>query len=75
MKQSRRASAIESTGNIAIGFTLQYLALYLSMLAINVPLSHPQNLTIGVIMTVVSFARSYFLRRLFETLRTKGFLP
>lgn len=75
VKQTRRASAVESIMNIIIGFTIQFFALLFIAMVLHVPLTMMQNFKIGVFMTVVSFARSYLLRRLFETLRVKGIMP
>ena len=75
MKQSRRASAAESILNIIIGFGIQWTALLVIAHVLEVPLSLMENTQIGLFMTVVSFIRSYGLRRLFEYLRVKGILP
>lgn len=75
VKQTRRASAVESIMNIIIGFTIQFFALLFIAAVLHVPLTMMQNFKIGVFMTIVSFARSYLLRRLFETLRVKGIMP
>lgn len=75
MKQSRRASALESVLNIAIGFVVQYLGLLLVLTALGVLITPVQNIGVGVFMTGLSFVRSYALRRLFEHLRIRGILP
>ena len=67
MMQSRKESLIESLMNIGIG----YLVALLSQLAIfplfeiNVPLS--TNLWIGAWFTAISLARSYAIRRWFNS--------
>lgn len=73
-KQTRRASAAESILNILIGFGIQYTALFIAMNAIGFAITPEQNFIVGVFMTIVSFARSYALRRLFEYLRVTGLL-
>ena len=69
MMQTRRQSMIETAASVAIG----YLAALASQLAIfplfGVYLPMGDNLVIGLLFTVVSLVRSYFLRRLFNRLR------
>lgn len=70
MKQSRVMSLIESVVNILVGFALSCIAqaVFLPLL-LGVPISLTQNLTFAAIMTVISIARSYLLRRAFEFFR------
>lgn len=75
MKQSRKASFIESWVNIAIGLSIQYLGAWFFMnFALGIPFSHTQNTLLAIFMTVISLIRSYTLRRVFEHLRVKGIL-
>jgi hypothetical protein len=73
-KQSRRASIIESiTGTLAgYGIALAGQLIVFPLMGITVTLN--QNLLIGGIFMLISTARSYVLRRVFETLRTSGVL-
>lgn len=73
MKQSKWASMAESMISTAVGFGISLVAqiVFLPMLGVSVTLS--QNVTFAIIMTVISIARGYALRRVFEHfgIRTK----
>jgi hypothetical protein len=72
-KQTRVASLAESLANVLTGYWLSVgiTAVVLPWLfGIYIPLA--SNLVIGLIFTVVSIARSFALRRLFEALRVRG---
>lgn len=71
MKQSRAMSLVESLSNIAVGFGLSVgaQALVLPMLGVPIPLT--ANLIFAVVMTVISIARSFGLRRLFEAMHVR----
>lgn len=64
--QTRTLSLIESLTNVTVGFGLSILVQVLIFPAFNihVPLSH--DLAIAAVFTVVSIARSYVLRRVFN---------
>lgn len=66
MMQSRLHSFIESCINVAIGFgiALATQIVVFPWFGIHIPLS--QDMFITAIFTVVSIARSYFIRRLFN---------
>lgn len=66
MKQSKWASMAESMISTAVGFGISLVAqiVFLPMLGVTVTLS--QNITFAIIMTVISIARGYILRRVFE---------
>lgn len=70
MKQSRRASLVESLLNVAIGYGIAIA----SQMAIwfGIHISVADNIIIGLLFTVVSIVRSFALRRMFETLRVRG---
>ncbi|MBY9045458.1 DUF7220 family protein, partial [Pseudomonas fluorescens] len=74
-KQTRKASLIETLLNTALGYGVALLAqiVVFPWFGIHVPLS--SNIAIGMIFTVVSIARGFVLRRLFEALRVRGVLP
>jgi hypothetical protein len=75
-KQTRAASLAESLLNVAVGYGLSVAATAIVLpwlFAIYIPLA--SNLVIGLIFTVISIARSFALRRLFEALRVRGLLP
>lgn len=74
-KQTRKASLVETLLNTALGYGVALIAqiVVFPWFGINIPLS--SNIVIGMIFTVVSIARGFVLRRLFETLRVRGVLP
>lgn len=67
MNQTRLGSFIEAWVNVAIGFAINY-AMNLVILngVMGMGISLLQNLWIGLMFTVVSVARSYAVRRLFN---------
>lgn len=67
--QSRWMSLIEAVTNIAVGYGLAVLTqiIVFPMFGLNASLS--DNLLIGVTFTIVSFARSYLLRRAFNAIQ------
>lgn len=71
MKQSRLMSFAESLINIAVGLGVAMLANAIILPALGFPISLAQNAIIAAFMTVVSIARSYALRRLFEALHIR----
>ena len=68
MKQSRAMSLVESLANVAVGYGLAVGTQMLVFPLFGLHTTLEQNLTIGAIFTVVSIARSFALRRLFEAL-------
>ena len=71
MKQSRRMSLIESIANIGVGFLISLFAQMLFLPMLGVHTSFQQNFSFALIMTAVSIARSYLLRRVFEALQIR----
>lgn len=76
--QTRLWSMIESVTNIVVGLGLG-LGLGLALIANHVILSNMgcalstgQNATLAVIMTIISFLRSYGLRRIFNRIHFNG---
>ena len=69
--QSKRNSAFEAATNVAIGYLVSVLAnvLILPLFGYNVTIG--DSFAIGLAFTVVSLARSYVLRRLFNRLDGK----
>lgn len=69
MKQSRVDSFMEALMNVIVGFGVNFAANILILPAV---LGVPVNLTalgfIGVLYTIISVARSYFIRRWFNGL-------
>ena len=66
-QQTKLISLIEAVSNTAIGFLISLLTWYVIIWTQWFPIqtSHVENIAITLIFTVVSIARSYFLRRVF----------
>ena len=71
MKQSRLMSLVESVANVIIGYGVAVVTQILIFPVFGLHTTLAQNLKMGAVFTVVSIARSYVLRRVFEALRTK----
>ena len=69
MKQSRLMSLVESVANVVLGFGLAVVTQILIFPVFGLHATLAQNLKMGAVFTVVSIARSFALRRLFERLR------
>ena len=69
MSQSRLGSAVEAWANIAIGFGVAFLANMVVLPAFGFHISAHQNFVITCVFTVISFIRSYFVRRLFNYIK------
>ena len=66
MSQTRKQSAIEAVANILVGYTVNMLANFAIFPLFGWHITLEQNLALGVFYTVVSFARSYALRRFYN---------
>lgn len=75
MKQTRKASLIESCLNTTLGFGVGLAAQIITFPLFGVSLPLASNMAIAAVFTCVSIARGYVLRRLFESLRVRGVLP
>ncbi len=64
--QSRLLSLTEAVANVAIGFIVALLTQMALFPALGLRLSMDRHLLIGTAFTLVSLARSYLLRRVFE---------
>ena len=64
--QTRLMSLVESVANIVVGYGVAVLTQLLVFPLFGLAVSLGENLMIGLIFTVVSLARSYALRRLFN---------
>ena len=69
MKQSRRMSLVEAAANVAVGYGIAVATQAMAFPMFGLQASLSDNLLIGAIFTVVSIARGYTMRRLFEALR------
>lgn len=66
MSQTRRESAIEAIVNIIVGYTVNVMANFAIFPLFGWAITLEQNLLMGVFYTVVSFVRSYALRRFYN---------
>jgi hypothetical protein len=69
--QSKTHSAIEATANILVGFCMALATQIVVFPWFGMQVSLGDNLAIGLIFTVVSWLRSFGLRRLFNALSSK----
>lgn len=72
MKQSRLMSLAESFTNVAIGYGFAVLTQIAVFPLFGIRASLRDSLLLGGVFTVVSIARSYALRRLFEAFRLRS---
>ena len=66
LTQSRLGSFYEALMNVAIGFSINFLANFVILPLVGFHISASQNLFIGVLYTFVSISRSYIIRRWFN---------
>jgi hypothetical protein len=71
--QSRIGSIIESVANIAVGFGVALASQMLIFPLYGVHLSLYDNAMITVWFTIISLARSYALRRIFNAITVRRF--
>ena len=69
MKQSRTMSLVEAVANVVVGYGFAVITQILIFPIVGLHTTRAQNLKMGAVFTVVSIARSYVLRRLFERFR------
>ncbi len=72
MKQSRLMSLAEAIANVVVGYGIAVITQILIFPVFGLHTTLMQNLKMGAVFTVVSIARSFALRRLFEALRVRG---
>ena len=72
MKQSRLMSLIESVANVAVGYGVAVATQILIFPVFGLHTTLGQNLKMGGIFTIVSLARSFALRRVFEAIRMRS---
>jgi hypothetical protein len=70
MKQSRLMSLVESVANVIVGYGVAVVTQILIFPLFGLHATLAQNLKMGAVFTVVSIARSFVLRRVFEAMRT-----
>ncbi|WP_245190788.1 DUF7220 family protein [Jannaschia formosa] len=71
MKQSRLMSLVESVANVIVGYGVAVVTQILIFPVFGLHTTLAQNLKMGAVFTVVSIARSFALRRLFEAIRVR----
>lgn len=64
--QSKRQSLIETVTSIFIGLAVSFLTQIIVFPIYNLEVNFSQNLQITLIFTIVSIARGYFVRRIFN---------
>lgn len=69
MSQTRLQSALEAVANVAFGLGVSFVANLLLLPAFGLVVSVRQAAGISAAFTVISLARSYVLRRLFNRLK------
>jgi hypothetical protein len=72
MKQSRRMSLVESLANVAVGYGIAVLTQIAVFPFFGLHVSLADNLVMGAVFTIVSIARSFTLRRVFEEFRMRS---
>ena len=72
MKQSRLMSLAESFANVIVGYGVAVVTQILIFPVFGLQTTLGQNLAMGGVFTIVSLARSFLLRRLFEAIRVAG---
>ena len=72
MKQSRPMSLVESIANVAVGYGVAVVTQILIFPIFGLHTTLAQNLKMGAVFTLVSIARSFALRRVFEAIRMRG---
>ena len=75
MKQSGLMSLVEAIANVAVGYGVAVFTQILIFPVFGLHTTLAQNLKMGAVFTVVSIARSYVLRRLFEAIRVGATKP
>lgn len=75
MAQAKRHSLLEACLNTAIGFTISFIVNMAVMpLVFDIHPTVQQNIVATLIFTVISIARGYYVRRLFNYLHHKEIL-
>ena len=70
-QQSRVMSLVESISNVLVGYGFAVATQILIFPVFGLHTTLAQNLKMGAVFTVVSIARSFALRRLFEAIRIR----
>jgi hypothetical protein len=65
-------SLVESVANVIVGYGVAVVTQILIFPVFGLQTTLGQNLAMGGVFTIVSLARSFLLRRLFEAIRVAG---
>lgn len=71
MKQSRCMSMVESIANVVVGYGMAVTTQILIFPSFGLHTTLEQDLKMGAVFTLVSIARSFTLRRVFEARRLR----
>ena len=69
MKQSHRMSMVEAAANVVIGYGIAVATQVVVFPIFGIHITLADDLRIGLVFAVVSLARGFILRRVFEQLR------
>ena len=72
MKQSHAMSLVEAVVNVVVGYGVAVVTQILIFPIFGLHTTLAQNLKMGAIFTIVSIARSFALRRVFEAIRMRS---
>ncbi|SNT02564.1 DUF7220 family protein [Antarctobacter heliothermus] len=72
MKQSRLMSLAEAIANVIVGYGVAVVTQILIFPVFGLHTTLAQNLKLGLVFTIVSIARSFALRRVFEAIRMRS---
>jgi hypothetical protein len=72
LKQTRAMSLVEALANVAVGYAVAVLTQIVVFPMFGMQATLAQNMQIGAVFTVVSIARSFALRRVFEAIRVRS---
>ena len=72
--QKKRHSLIETLINVTIGYFIALGTQIIVFPWFNIEVTYKEQFLIGMIFTIVSIVRGYFIRRLFNLLYIKGWL-
>jgi hypothetical protein len=71
VKRSRIMSLVEAVVNVIVGYGIAVVTQIVIFPVFGLHTTLAQNLQIGAVFTVVSIARSFGLRRVFEAIRVR----
>ena len=72
MKQSRIMSMVEAAANVVVGYVLAIATQIVVFPWFGIETGLGEHLTIGLAFVVISLARGFLLRRLFEAIRMRS---